>query len=240
MIEIDNDFKPRCLDCFRPTEACYCEHIESLATKTRFIVLMHPMEFKKQRTGTGRMTSQILKNSEVLVDIDFTNNKKLNLILNDPEIDCFILYPGETAINITEKKLPATQKMRVVLVIDGTWPCAKKMMKLSTNLHSLPRVSFSTDRISKFVIKQQPQSYCLSTLESVHELISQLAQSKVENLTDKQLEGMLKPFNFMVDYQLSCARDPNRTGYRKRAYKQPSERKVSKKHNERTIIYHGH
>ena len=104
---------------------------------------MHPMEFKKEKVGTGRFSHLILKNSEVIVDISFDENKRLQEILTDPDYQTFLLYPGHETIDLGTDVLKAKLSGRAqFLVIDGTWPCAKKMMKLSRSLHSLPRVSF--------------------------------------------------------------------------------------------------
>ena len=45
-----------------------CEHIKPFLTKTKFCLLMHPKEAKKEKTGTGRATHRFLKNSDQIVD----------------------------------------------------------------------------------------------------------------------------------------------------------------------------
>jgi len=42
---------------------------------------MHPKEYKKEKNGTGHMTQLQLENSEIIVGVDFTNNKRVNEIL---------------------------------------------------------------------------------------------------------------------------------------------------------------
>jgi len=42
---------------------------------------MHPKEYKREKIGTGLMTQLQLENSEIIVGIDFTNNKRVNEIL---------------------------------------------------------------------------------------------------------------------------------------------------------------
>ena len=133
---------------------------------------MHPMEFKKEKVGTGRFSHLILKNSEILVDINFDTNKRLQEILSDDSYETFLLYPGDVTIDLgTDELKNKTTKKSQFIVIDGTWPCAKKMMKLSTSLHDIPRVSFRADRVSEFKVKHQPMPGCLSTVESIHQVL---------------------------------------------------------------------
>ena len=70
-----------CYKCMRPSSTCICKHISPFQTKTRFIILMHPKEYKKEKNGTGHMTKLQLENSEIIVGVDFTNNTRVNLIM---------------------------------------------------------------------------------------------------------------------------------------------------------------
>jgi hypothetical protein len=81
---------------------------------------------------------------------------------------------------------------------------------------------FTPSAPSRFVIKQQPHPSCLSTLEATHELLVALEQAGLDRypLPD-QLLGL---FQRMQDFQLRCAADPLRAGYRHRAYRAPADR----------------
>ena len=155
----------------RSSSTCICEHINSLQTKTRFIILMHPKEYKKEKKGTGTMTHLQLENSEIIVGVDFTNNTRINEILTNENNTSFLLYPGKESFNLsTNKSAEINTVMGInphIFILDGTWPCARKMLKLSKNLQTLKRVSFDNTIESKFIIKQQPEPLCLSTIESV-------------------------------------------------------------------------
>lgn len=218
----------KCLKCFRPEITCVCEDVVKIQTNTRFVILTHPKEFKKTKNGSGRMTHLSLPNSEIIVDVNFTENKRLKEIIK--HYDTYILYPGKEAFNTSEKKFINT-KPTAILIIDATWPCAKTMMRESKNLHSLPRISFNVDRKSKFLIKQQPDDYCLSTIEATQILLENLNNGQ-EMIKTKLLEDFLNPFHKMIQFQINCANDPNLKGYRKKPYTLPSERiKKQKKHH---------
>ena len=198
---------------------------------------MHPMEFKKEKVGTGRFSHLILKNSEVIVGLCFDDNPRLKEILDDKDYETYLLYPGHETIDLGHDNLKESlQKKAQFIVIDGTWPCAKKMMKLSTILHLLPRVSFKTHRISEFQIKHQPVPGCLSTVESIHQVILELNRMGVEN-TSGQHENLMEVFRHTVHQQLELAKDPSRQGYRKKPFSLPEKRAISKKWQDRLLFF---
>lgn len=200
---------------------------------------MHPMEFKKEKVGTGRFSHLILENSQVFVDINFDENAQFLKSLNDPEYDSYVLYPGEEVINLSGPVSHPTflnQRPKQFIVIDGTWPCAKKMMKLSTCLHDVPRVSFSSNRTSAFKVKHQPLPECLSTVESIHQVILELNRLGIEATAGAE-ENLIEVFSFTVDQQIELAQDESRPGYRRKAFSLPDQRKISKKWQKRLLFF---
>ena len=193
-----------CYTCHRPKSSCMCEYITPLETRTRFVILMHPKEFKRTRNGTGHFTNLSLKQCEIFVGIDFTKHPKINQIIEDPSNICYVLYPHEKSIHLNEEKIGKERKQTVVFLIDATWPCSKAMLKASPNIDTLQKISFSHEEISGFTFKQQPKAYCLSTMESTLSLLKLLKRQQLEDLEDEKLENFLLPFKQMVNYQLSC------------------------------------
>src|SRR5690606_29197508 len=156
--------------CRRPEVACFCDELISFDTNARFIILMHPKEAKKERLGTGRLSHLLLKNSEIIVGENFDHNKGVQEILCDQKNECLVRYHGPLAHNISESSLQIKKRL-VIFVIDGTWPCAKSMMRDSKTLHYVPKLSFTPEKESLFQIKQQPAKECLSTIESFYYLL---------------------------------------------------------------------
>lgn len=196
------------------------------------------MEYKKEKVGTGRFSHLILKNSLVFVDVNFDNNDAFLKTLADPEYDTFLLYPGDETIDLSDKdsRKELGEKNKQFIIIDGTWPCAKKMVKLSTCLHGLPRVSFKTTKISEFKIKHQPFPGCLSTVESIHQVIQDLNALGIEK-TQNQEDNLLEVFRETIRQQIACAADPEKQGYRRKAYSLPENRKISRKWSERLLFF---
>lgn len=203
-----------------------------METRTRFVFLMHPKEFKEEKAGTGRLTHLCLQDSEIHVGVGFDEHEDVQALIADPENFPMLVYPGAAARNLSAGDLhPADLDGRrlVVFLLDATWACAKKMLRLSPSLRRLPRVMFTPASPSRFVIKQQPVEGCLSTLEATHELLVALERSGLDcyPLPDQ----LLNLFGRMQDHQLRCARDPSRPGYRRRPYSAPGERRPATGHS---------
>ncbi len=238
----ESTWRLKCHVCFRPQKNCLCHHVNEFETKTKIIILMHTKEAKKEKLGTGRLSAACLKNSKIITGIDFSDNSEVNELINSGEYHPMVLYPGESAYNVSTddvKDLPIPKnKKLLIFVIDGTWPCAKKMMKLSKNIHSLPRICFTPNKKSEFHIKEQPDAYCLSTIESLHLLLDEMGQKGMEDLNGEH-DNLLQVFREMVKFQVKCAEDPNLSSYRSRKgrYTKPEERRRSKKWDSRSIIF---
>lgn len=228
----------KCYKCMRPLSTCVCKHISPVQTKTRFIILMHPKEYRKEKIGTGRITKLQLENSEIIVGIDFTNNNRVNEILTKENSCSFLLYPGKDNFNLSVRKSSELNSFMGnnphIFILDGTWPCARKMLKLSKNLQKLKRVSFDNKIESKFIIKQQPASLCLSTIESVCTVLNLLKKGDVEEC---DTEGFLIPFEKMIEYQLEYILNPNSKHYRPTASKELLPKNIYKKKAERRIQF---
>jgi DTW domain-containing protein YfiP len=198
----------------RPSSSCICRHLSPFQTKTRFIILMHPKEYRKEKNGTGRMTKLQLENSEIIVGVDFTNNNRVNEILAKAKSCSFLLYPGKESFNLSVSKGSEINSFLGntphLFLLDGTWPCARKMLKLSKNLQKLKRVSFDNKIKSKFIIKQQPESLCLSTIESVYTVLNLLKEGDLEQCETKDF---LIPFEKMIEHQVESFLDPNNNNY---------------------------
>ena len=203
-----------CYKCYRPKTSCLCEYtIKPIDTNTKFVILMHPKEYRKTKNGTGHITNNSLQNCEVYVGIDFTNHNRVNELLNDKNYEAYVLYPDINSIKLNTQKLP-NEKKALIFIIDSTWPCSKKILRLSKNLYDLKKISFEHNKSSQFKIKTQPNQYCLSTIESTLCLLEQLNLQSIENIPLNSLENFLTPFEKMVDYQVNCAFNENDVRYK--------------------------
>jgi len=229
-----------CYRCFWPKSLCWCPSITPMATRTRFVFLMHPKEFKQEKASTGRLTHLSLAESELHMGIEFDDHPRVQALIADPANFPMLLYPGATARNLSSGELTSRElagRQLVVFLLDGTWSCARKMLRLSPSLQRLPRIMFTAETaVSRYVIKQQPQEGCLSTLEATHELLRALELSGLDHYPLP--EQLLSLFQRMQEFQLKCASDPAKDGYRRTPYSPPGERALPQgKSGERRTRY---
>lgn len=210
-----------CTRCLQPQFSCYCHEIQKFDPKIKFVILMHPIEMKR-RIATGRMTWLSLENAELIVAEDYTQNSRVNQLLQNPEFQSLILYPGPTSRNLTDSGthgLLQIAKIPVVFVIDGTWATARKQMRLSQNLKTVPRICFTPPAPSQFRVRKQPKSECFSTIEAVHHCIELLSPATGFELAHGLHHTLLKTFNQMVERQIEFMQkafdDPRSTSYRR-------------------------
>ncbi len=192
---------------------------------------MHPQEAKKIRNGTGRLAHLALSNSEIFTGLDFSTHPHVQDLLADERYNPFILYPGITSKDISKydpEQLSENGKIPLVFVIDGTWKSAKKIMQMSQNLHDLPRISILPDEPSRFIIKQQPNSLCLSTIESIFSLLFEFENKGLENLGGRH-KNLIDILDQMVKIQMTYINNPTGRGYRKKAVTSPRDKFFSKK-----------
>ena len=197
-----------CCKCLRPIQNCFCKYLTPFDCGVKFVFLMHPKEAKRQRTGTGRIAHAGLIDSEIIVGIDFTQNERLCALLADEQYFPMLLYPGEDAWTANKTGFPDVigNKKLIVIVIDSTWFCSRKMIQYSTNIMSLPKLSFSGDYRSIFTFKREPKPEYISTIESCYYLIKELQAANITQ-NDCNPECLMTAFKEMIKFQLQKEND---------------------------------
>lgn len=166
---------------------------------------MHPKEAKRQRTGTGNLSHLCLKDSEIIVGLDFLNNKHLMELLNDKQYFPVMMYPGEDAWTAQKEgfKEEIGNRKLLVLILDATWFCSKKMIEHNDFLLKLPRVSFYKDYRSIFTFKHEPRPEYISTIESCYYFIKELQENNIIT-KDADPEPLMTIFKEMIKLQLTA------------------------------------
>jgi len=210
--------RKKCYICFRPESSCMCKHINSFGTNTKFVILMHPKEFKKVKNGTGHLTHLCLENSKLFVGEDFTKHEEINNIISTCR--AFVLYPSKDALNISHNSLHVEDNTKdtAIFIIDSTWSCATSLLRKSKNIAKLPCISFDSNKLSQFKIKEQPAEYCLSTMESTLRVLELLNEQGIENIDKKNLDNFLNPFHEMIKYQIKCLENLKTSSVRFKKY----------------------
>lgn len=224
----EKSYRNLCVTCLQPEFGCYCQHVQKLDPKIKFVILIHPIEVKR-RIATGRMAHLCLQNSELIAGQDYTSNSRVNAILRNPYYQPLVLYPGRnsqdlTSMNYVQKtRIFSGDKQPVVFVIDGTWATARKMMGQSQNLKELPRICFTPPGPSQFKVRKQPEAECYSTIEAIHHAIELVGNNVGFDVASRAHDRLIHVFNHMVERQLSFIREAQ-NNLRPSAYRRPQRR----------------
>jgi DTW domain-containing protein YfiP len=178
-----------------------------METRTRFALLTHPKEYRRQKTGTGRMASLHLASCEILPGLAFDEDARVRELVAAPGSFAALLYPGPAAIDLGDEEAGRAfatllgARRLVVFLVDSTWSCAGSVLRSSPGIAALPRLGIRPREPSRWVIKRQPRSECLSTIEAIHELLCALDGLGLECYPDR--DRLLRAFVAMQAYQLA-------------------------------------
>lgn len=150
----------RCLDCAFPDELCICGRIPRLDVPVRFVILRHASEIPRL-TSTARWAALALPGARI---VDYA----LPGAPLDPAAlaldDACVLFPsaGPTPRGSVR---PAT-----VVVPDGTWQQARRMMQRVPALQRMPRLSLPPAAPAPR-LRRPPIPGGMSTLEAIAETL---------------------------------------------------------------------
>ena len=201
----------RCPRCLQPDFSCFCSWLKPLDPRIEFVILIHPIEVKRRRIVTGRLSHLSLVGSKLIMGQTFNGDSRILELLADPTRHCVMLYPGRQSANLSMMSeearrvlIPAGKRL-TVFVIDGTWSTAKKTVNQSGDLAKLPRICFTPSKPSNFRVRQQPRPDCYSTIEAIHEVIDLLGPAAGFEIGTRRHDQLLDIFSQMVDRQIELA-----------------------------------
>ncbi|MDH4582070.1 DTW domain-containing protein [Pseudomonas sp. BN415] len=184
--------RPQCPRCQRPETHCLCPLIPHLASRTRVLLLQHPSEVS-HALNTARLAALGLANAELRVGERFAD---LADTLADPDYRACLLFPGEAARPVGE--MGATDPRPLLLVVpDGTWRKARKLLYLNPELQALPRVTLPEGLTSRYRLRKAPMAGALSTLEAIV-----AALDIVE--APARYDDLLRPFEALIQGQIEA------------------------------------
>ncbi len=173
---------------------CYCARLPRLETATRIVILQHTRE-RDMAHGTARMASLCLPGASLHVGVDWARHAPVMRALADPARPAILLYPGPGARDILRE--PPTGPVTLV-VVDGTWPQARRVVRDNPALAALPRYAFTSPEPSRYRIRREPDGAYCSTIEALMHVLGVLEGDPA------RFRALLPPFEAMIDAQLAC------------------------------------
>jgi len=183
--------RPRCERCLRPESHCLCALIPRLDSRTRVLVLQHPSEVN-HALNTGKLATLGLSNAQLVVGEVFENMHEL---LNPPGYQARLLFPGDDAQPLAMLDKDALPMLLVVP--DGTWRKARKLLHLNPLLAALPRVTLGQVPESRYRLRKAPGPDALSTLEAITHALQVLE-------APQSFAPLLAPFEALIEGQIKA------------------------------------
>ncbi|XXF80353.1 DTW domain-containing protein [Myxococcaceae bacterium GXIMD 01537] len=151
------DLAGRCPRCYLPTALCLCAEVTPVPTRTEFVVIRHSKE-KEKSTNTVRMAALALPRCRVLtygaLDEPFDSSG-----LDGP--DTWVLFPG------TSQPAPDAPPPRRLVVVDGSWAQARRMVQRIPELRRLPGLALPPPPPNTRRLRRPPHPEGMSTLEAM-------------------------------------------------------------------------
>jgi DTW domain-containing protein YfiP len=165
--------------------------IPSLDSRTRVLLLQHPSEVN-HALNTARLAALGLNNAELIVGEVFEDLPRL---LNQSGYQARLLFPADDAQPM-QAYGPGDDPLLLV-VPDGTWRKARKLLHLNPLLAALPRVTLADGGVSRYRLRKAPGPGALSTVEAIVQALQTLE-------APTSFEPLLRPFEALIEGQIAA------------------------------------
>lgn len=178
--------RARCERCQRPLSHCLCSLIPSLSSRVQVQILQHPDE-ARHALNTARLAVLGLETARLEQGEQFP---PLSLATGT-----YLLFPGPEARSLTELQADERVAVKQLMVLDGTWRKARKLLYLNPSLQALPQLKLPEGCQSRYRLRKAPMPGALSTLEAIVVALNLLESSE-------RFNALLRPFDALIEGQI--------------------------------------
>ena len=181
----------RCAACRLMPSHCLCALRPVVATTAGVCLLMADIEPLKP-SNTGWLIADVVADTFAFGWARTEVNPALLALLADPQWQPYVVFPGEfvAAERVVTDVQPVHGKRPLFVLLDATWPEARKMFRKSPYLDHLPVLSLASEHISRYKLRRSRRDDHFCTSE-VAALCLDLAG---ESLAAQTLEAYLDVF----------------------------------------------
>ena len=162
----------RCAGCRLPASHCLCSLQPAVAARAGVCLLMADIEPLKP-SNTGWLIADVVADTFAFGWARTEVDPALLALLADPQWQPYVVFPGEYVLPervVTELlALPATDsasaKRPLFILLDATWPEARKMFRKSPYLDRLPVLSLQPQQLSRYRLRRSRCEAHLCTSE---------------------------------------------------------------------------
>lgn len=184
--------RPACVACCRPLTHCLCALIPRLHPATQVMVIQHPSE-RHHALNTARLLALGLANARLVIVEQLDDD--LAAELADPNWRTELLFPGPEAAQIAPT--PFDARPRRLVLLDGTWRKARKLLHLNDVLRRIPQVTLPVGQGSRYRLRKAPTREALATIEAGVRALSIIEP-------DFDFQPLLRPFDALIEGQIDA------------------------------------
>lgn len=192
MSESKKTARPMCERCARPVSHCLCAHISVVPNRISVLVLQHPDE-QKHPLNTARLAVLGLEQAELWVGEHFPQLEE-KLATVDA---AFLLFPAKEHNVMQPLVAIDATKAALLIVPDGTWRNARKIIQSNPLLSSLPHLSLPEGEPSLYRVRKATEVAAVATIEAIVRTLTVLEP-------ESDFQPLLKPFNVLVEQQIEA------------------------------------
>ncbi|MDP3355648.1 MAG: tRNA-uridine aminocarboxypropyltransferase [Polaromonas sp.] len=163
----------RCAGCRLLPSHCICDLRPNLPVRAGMCLLMADIEPLKP-SNTGWLVADVVADTFAFGWARTEVDPALLALLADPQWQPYLVFPGEFVaaerVATDVKALDASNSKRPLFVLlDATWPEARKMFRKSPYLDKLPVLSLQSDQLSSYKLRrsQRDEHFCTSEVAAL-------------------------------------------------------------------------
>ena len=162
----------RCAGCRLVPSHCLCALRPQVATRSGVCLLMADIEPLKP-SNTGWLVADVVADTFAFGWARTEVDPALSTLLADETWQPYVVFPAEfvdearvvTDIAPIDSKDNGTAKRPLFVLLDATWPEARKMFRKSPYLNHLPVLSLQPEQLSRYKLRRSQREAHLCTSE---------------------------------------------------------------------------
>ena len=155
----------RCAGCRVPVSHCLCALRPSVPTRAGVCLLMADIEPLKP-SNTGWLIADVVADTFAFGWARTFVDPALLALLADPQWQPYVVFPAEFVdpARVVTEVAPVSGKRPLFVLLDATWPEARKMFRKSPYLNHLPVLSLAPEQLSRYKLRRSRRDdhFCTS------------------------------------------------------------------------------
>lgn len=192
-----------CNKCGLPNINCICNVVPKIKTKAEIWILSTEKEFYRP-SNTARILKLVNPEATDIILWERTVNPDALIKNIESEIyDVYLVFPEDNEDMLSEKfENRISDKTLAFVLLDGTWKEAKKILRKSDYLKSIPRISLEPNFKSEYNLRRGVEEGNLCTIEAAIEVIKLSNEIQNANVIKDAFHIFLDSFKAGVSLQI--------------------------------------